>query len=84
MNLPPPLRRSLTIHKMDTADNIINNMDLKSTTALIELSHIKDENWLAYYYDIDEYGKKVLKQKYITGNDDKELKSQFGVILLAT
>ncbi len=84
MNLPPPLTRSLTTHKMETADNMINDMELKCSTALIEILHIKDDKWLAYYYDIDKDGKKVLKQKYITGNDDKELKSQFGVSLLST
>lgn len=84
MNLPPPLSRSLTIHKMDTADHMMTEMELKSTTALVELLHIKDDKWLVHYYDIDKDGKKVLHQKYITGNDYKELKSQFGVSLLAT
>ena len=84
MNFPPPLTRSLTIHKMDTADHMMNEMELKSTTALVELLHVKDDKWLAHYYEIDGEGKKVLKQKYITGNNDKELKSQFGVSLLAT
>jgi hypothetical protein len=84
MNLPPPLHRSLTIHKMDTSDHIITDMDLKSTTVLIELIHVKDNKWFAHYYEIDEDGGKVLKQKYITGDNAKELKSQFGVSLLST
>jgi hypothetical protein len=84
MIFPPPLLRSLTIHKMNTAEHMITEMELKSTTALVELLHVKDDKWLAHYYDIDEHGKKVLKQKYITGNNDKEIKSQFGVSLLAT
>ncbi len=83
MNLPPPLRRSLTIHKIDVVTQMIENINLKSTTALIELLHVKDNTWLAYYYDIDEDGKKVLEQKYISGNDYKELKCQFGVSLLS-
>lgn len=84
MNLPPPFLRSLTIHKMNTAEHMITEMELKSTTALVELLHVKDDKWLVHYYDIDEHGKKVLKQKYITEDNAKQLKSQFGVSLLST
>lgn len=81
---PPILCRSLTIQKIDLATNMIDKMKLKSTTALIELLRINDNSWSAHYFDINENGNKILKQKNILGNNYDELKSQFGVSLLAT
>jgi len=80
MSSTPVLQRSLTSHKISHANFIIDSMNLKSTTVLVELVYKENNLWLAHYFNIDENGNRTLEQKYITEDVDKY--SQFGVSLL--
>ena len=79
---PLYLKRNLTCHKTEYATSVIKSMNLKSTTVLIEYGRYgNDNNWLAHYYDVDENGNLSLEQKYVTGDENEEISSQFGVDL---
>lgn len=76
------LKRSITLNKINYAEYVIDSMNLKSTTVLIQLFHLMDNIWLAHYLNIDENGNRTLEQKNISGIDKQDLVGQFGISLL--